>query len=188
MKASVWELQSSNSAHAGVRSVDWKPVKPAESKQNHNCVTCFMLQAGNQLIPLSLSLRLPLPPHPHLRPPLPLLFHPFILLRPLGVPPPRARSEWFLLSSSAETMFETWYCLSGSIRLAAVRGPSARHQAPTLAVSCQTLTPPFWESSPPLLFVSTFPSIFYSPSFCLPLPTSHSELSLLVCSPPSLHC
>lgn len=113
----------------------------------------------------------------HLRPSLLLLFHPFILLRPPCIPP-CTHTEWFLLSaSSAETMFETWYCLSGSIRLSAVRGPSAPHQAPTLHISCQTLTSPTWESSPPLLFVSTFLylvlSIFYPPSFLLPLSSFH---------------
>lgn len=127
----------------------------------------------------------PLPPPPsspssslHLRPSLLLLFHPFILLRPPCIPP-CTHTEWFLLSaSSAETMFETWYCLSGSIRLSAVRGPSAPHQAPTLHISCQTLTSPTWESSPPsslCLYLSLPRPVYFLPSF---IPPASLQLSL----------
>lgn len=136
----------------------------------------------------------PLPPPPsspssslHLRPSLLLLFHPFILLRPPCIPP-CTHTEWFLLSaSSAETMFETWYCLSGSIRLSAVRGPSAPHQAPTLHISCQTLTSPTWESSPPsslCLYLSLPRPVYFLPSF---IPPASLQLSLSS-SPEPVRC
>lgn len=123
----------------------------------------------------------------HLRPSLLLLFHPFILLRPPCIPP-CTHTEWFLLSaSSAETMFETWYCLSGSIRLSAVRGPSAPHQAPTLHISCQTLTSPTWESSPPsslCLYLSLPRPVYFLPSF---IPAASLQLSLSS-SPEPVRC
>lgn len=123
----------------------------------------------------------------HLRPSLLLLFHPFILLRPPCIPP-CTHTEWFLLSaSSAETMFETWYCLSGSIRLSAVRGPSAPHQAPTLHISCQTLTSPTWESSPPsslCLYLSLPRPVYFLPSF---IPPASLQLSLSS-SPEPVRC
>lgn len=136
----------------------------------------------------------PLPPPPsspssslHLRPSLLLLFHPFILLRPPCIPP-CTHTEWFLLSaSSAETMFETWYCLSGSIRLSAVRGPSAPHQAPTLHISCQTLTSPTWESSPPsslCLYLSLPRPVYFLRSF---IPPASLQLSLSS-SPEPVRC
>lgn len=123
----------------------------------------------------------------HLRPSLLLLFHPFILLRPPCIPP-CTHTEWFLLSaSSAETMFETWYCLSGSIRLSAVRGPSAPHQAPTLHISFQTLTSPTWESSPPsslCLYLSLPRPVYFLPSF---IPPASLQLSLSS-SPEPVRC
>lgn len=94
----------------------------------------------------------------HLRPSLPLPPHPFTLLRH----PALLLSDFFFSSSScAETMFETWYCLSDSIRLAAVMGGPL---LPTFHVSCQTLTSPMWDSSAPSSFlVSTFPIYFLLP-------------------------
>lgn len=106
---------------------------------------------------------------------------------PFYPPPPMyftlPSSPWFLPSSPSssssseeeeETTSETWYCLSGSIRFVAVRGP------PLLHVSYQTLTSPMWESSPPLFFFTLLHS------FCLSS-TFQSFLVPWTCSVPSLH-
>lgn len=126
----------------------------------------------------------------HLRPSLPLPLHPFILLRH----PALLLSDFFFSSSScAETMFETWYCLSDSIRQAAVMGAggggsSAPLWGPTFHISCQTLTSPMWDSSAPLFFLCLYLSyLFFTPlhSFRL-FPTFHFLISW-TCSVPSSH-
>lgn len=115
---------------------------------------------------------------------------------PLCILPCTPRSEWFLLpSSSAETMFETWYCLSGSIRLVAVRGPLCSPSGPDTPHLLSDadvshvgfISPLFFFSLPFPISAPLFLSIFYSLSFFLPLLTSRFFLVSWTCSVPSLH-
>lgn len=157
------------------------PVKPAQSKQNQKCVTCFTLRSGNHLIPPSLSLLsllLPLPPHPStsdlpsfffstlLSSSVPPVFHPALTLSDFFFPPPLQKP-----------------CLKPDI---VCQAPSDSRQsgAPRLPIRPRHSTSPvrLWRLPcgnhlPPLLFVSTFLylvlSIFYPPSFLLPLSSFH---------------
>lgn len=124
---------------------------------------------------LSLSLCLPLWPS------LPPLFQPFILLAALCVFQPAL----FLMSDFFFDFFPPPVqkpCLKPDIVCQAPSdllqsrgggGPCALHQAPTLQISCQTLTSPTLESSP----LSSFPA--FPIYFLLSLSLSHSaHLSL----------
>lgn len=112
----------------------------------------------------------------HLRPSLLLLFHPFIL-RPLCIPPALTLSDFFFPPPLQKP------CLKPDI---VCQAPSDSRQsgAPRLPIRPRHSTSPvrLWRLPrgnhlPPLLFVSTFLylvlSIFYSPSFLLPLSSFH---------------
>lgn len=129
----------------------------------------------------------------HLWPSLPLLFHPFILLC-VFYPALRVLSDFFFPPPLQKPCLKPdIVCQAPSDSLQS-GGPSAPHQALILHISCQTLTSPMWDSSPPSFFSLPFPisaplflSIFYSLSFFLPLLTSRFFLVSWTCSVPSLH-
>lgn len=133
----------------------------------------------------------------HLRPspPLLLLFHPSYPLPP----PPLCTPPWIFYSSSSsstETMFETWYHPSGSIRLVAVTcpppfpsppsGPSAPHLLSDLDVSHAAVISCFFSLSFLLFLSISYPVLILSASLHLSLWGLSSRLSSSR-SVPSLH-